>query len=399
MYWNVTSLTRMGSIVNQTLKGERQEVLTQVKLHDLDIISIHPDYKQYFENVFKKGKLSGCVLSSFFKDFSRGLKAGLSAQEAITFLNEQTTDPLLKETLRKLNVSIIDGHSLKDAFENTKVFPLIALNVLDAAERSGNFMEVTLILSEYFKFMNDNKIRIIKSLIYPACVFIALTAASIVISIKLVPQLGAIIPAQAGENLSTRFIIGYAAFMRSYWWVVFIVLITAVLALIKIWEYKKIELMKYALKLPLLGNLIKEMELTFLFLNLYVYQKSGVNIIASMTNVYSNHPNYVTHRLVDIKNKVNQGRTLGDAIKSDEFFPSLVAMNIKKGETTGDLYQYFYEIYRYYDQRSRDSIETLITYINPALLTIAVSYLGLIISCFILPLYSSMSGTGTGFNK
>ena len=118
-----------------------------------------------------------------------------------------------------------------------------------------------------------------------------------------------------------------------------------------------------------------------------------------MTNIYSNHPNYVTGRLIDIKNKVNQGYSLGDALKSDGFFPSLIAMNIKKGEMTGNLTQYFYEIYQYYDQRSRDSIESLITFINPALLTIAVSYLGLIISCFILPLYSSMSGSGSGFNK
>jgi len=389
----------MGSIVNQTLKGARQEVLDQARFNDLDLISIHPDYKKYFENVFKNGKLSGAVLSSFFKDFSRGLKSGLSAQEAIASLNEQTTNPLLKETLGKLSISIIDGHSLKDAFAHTKVFPLIVLSVLDAAERSGHLTEVAFILSEYFKLMNENKIRIIKSLIYPACVLIALTAASIVISIKLVPQLNSILPAQAEEKLSTRFIIGYAAFMQSYWWMALMGLMAAVSALIKMWEHKKARLMKYVFKLPLLGSLIKEMEFTFLFLNLYVYQKSGVNIIASMTNIYSIHPNDVTHRLIDIKNKVNQGCSLGDALKSDEFFPSFIYMNIKKGETTGNLYQYFYDIYQYYDQRSRDSIESLITVINPALLTIAVAYLGLIISCFILPLYSSMSGTGIGLNR
>ena len=133
--------------------------------------------------------------------------------------------------------------------------------------------EVTLILSEYFKFMNDNKTRIIKSLIYPACVFIALTVASIVIAIKLVPQLSAILPNQAEENLSSKFIIGYAAFMQSYWWIVLIFIPILVLGIIKIWGYKKDRLMGHLFKLPLLGNLIKEMELTVIFLNLYVYPK------------------------------------------------------------------------------------------------------------------------------
>jgi type II secretory pathway component PulF len=143
--------------------------------------------------------------------------------------------------------------------------------------------------------------------------------------------------------------------------------------------------------MPLLGNLIKEMELTVIFLNLYVFQKSGVNIIASLASIYSNQPNFVTRRLMGIRDKVDQGYSLGEALKTDDFFPSLIWMNIKKGETTGNLYQYFYEIFQYFDQRSRDSIELLITFINPALLSIAVAYLGLIISCFILPLYSTMS--------
>ena len=399
MYWNVTSLTKMGSIINQSLKGSKPEVLDQIKFNDLDLISIYPDYRKYFSNILLKRKLSSAVLSSFFKDLSRGLESGLSAPEAISSLNEQTTNLLLKATISKLSLFIIDGHSFMDAFENTKVFPNIVHSSLDAAQSSGNLSEVTLILSEYFKFMNENRVRVIKSLIYPVCVFIALTVASIVISIKLVPQLSSILPVQADENIPARFIIAYAAVMRSYWWMALLGLVAVVLAIIKIWEYKKDRLMKYVFQLPLLGNLIKEMEFALLFLNLYVYQKSGVNIIASMTNIYSNRPNFVTNRLMDIKNQVNHGYSLGDAFKSDEFFSSLITMSIKKGETTGNLYQYFYEIYQYYDQRSRDSIESLITFINPALLTFAVVYLGLIIGCFILPLYSSMSGTGIGLNK
>ncbi len=394
MYWKVTGLTKMGSIIHRVHKGTRQEVLVQLKFNGLDLISIQPDFKTSFENMFKNGKLPAAVLATFFKDFSRALKSGLSAQEAIGSLNEQTMQPLLKKALRKINLSIVDGRSIKEAFESSKVFPLLVSTSLDAAERSGNLVEVTSILSEYFRFMNDNTMRMIKSLIYPACVFIALTVASVVISINLVPQLGVILPAQAQDNLSTRFILNYASFMRSYWWLTLMVLIAMVLAALKIWEYRKNELIKFVFRLPLLGHLIKERELTLLFLYLYVYQKSGVNIIASMTHIQANYPNYVTGRLVDIKNKVNQGYSLGEALKTDEFFPSLIYMNVKKGEMTGNLYQYFYEIYQYYDQKSRDSIETLIGIVNPALLTIAVSYLGLIIGCFILPLYSSMSGSG-----
>ena len=335
--------------------------------------------------------MSPVLISSFFKDLSRGLKSGVSLLETITFLEEQTTKGLLKNTLRKLSVAIIDGHSLKEAFDNTKVFPPLVIGVVDAAEKSGSLCEVSSILSDYFKFINDNKIRVIKALIYPACVFIALTVASIVISITLVPQLSSILPVSSRESLSAKFIIGYALLMQSSWWMVLILFVALIIIGVKIWEYKKAQWSKYIFQLPLGGALLKEMNLAVIFLNLYVYQKSGVHIIAALTHIYSNQPNYVTQRLLDIKILVNQGYSLGEAFKKDDFFPSLISMSIRKGESTGHLYQYFYEIYQYFDQRSRDSIETLISFINPVLLSIAVAYLGLIISCFILPLYSTMS--------
>jgi type II secretory pathway component PulF len=392
MHWNAIVLTKMGSVVNQSLRGSRQEVMDQIKLNGLDIISIHADFKKCIQDFLKQHKLSASVLSGLFKDFSRCLKSGLSVQEAIASLNEHASNPLLKTALHKINVSVMDGHSVKNAFENTKVFPSLVLSSLDAAERSGNLVEVAHILSEYFKIINQNKVRLIKSLVYPISVFIALTVASIVISIKLVPQLSSVLPSQSIDQWPAKLIIGYAYFTQAYGWLALLGFFAAGVAFIKIWEYKRDRLILYVFSIPFIGPLIKEMEFTVIFLNLYVHQKSGMNIIASLTNICSNRRNYITGRLKEIKIKVNQGYSLGEALKTDDFFPSFICMNVKKGESTGNLYQYFYEIYQYYDQRSRDSIEALIALINPALLTLAVSYLVLIIYCFILPLYSSMSG-------
>jgi len=179
--------------------------------------------------------------------------------------------------------------------------------------------------------------------------------------------------------------------MQSYWWLFLSALMMTVWGMARLWKDRKEEVMEHLFRLPLLGDLLKDMELALLFLNLYIYQKSGINIITSMTNISSSHSNFISRRLIVVKNKVSQGQSLGEALKSDGFFPSLVYMNVKKGEMTGNLYQYLYEIYRYYDQKSRDSIEMLISVINPTLLAIAVSYLGLIIMCFILPLYSSIN--------
>ncbi len=39
---------------------------------------------------------------------------------------------------------------------------------------------------------------------------------------------------------------------------------------------------------------MKNMELSHIFLNLYVYQKSGVNIIQTITNIHQANKTYIT---------------------------------------------------------------------------------------------------------
>jgi type II secretory pathway component PulF len=397
MYWKMEALTKTGRVITKSIGGTLAEIRSEAVLDELDILSLKADYLMYLQSIYLKRQLSTSTLARFFVDFARTQASGLSISETVDSLQEGCSNAVLKEGLTIINNSVNDGRTLKQAFENSKCFPRIVTISLSVAEKSGSVPEVSKILGDYFKFNNDSRKRIIGSLIYPASVFCALTVASIIISINLVPQLGKILPTAATNNIQTKLLLSYAVFMKSYWWAACLLLVLFIAGIHYLWTEHKETFAKFIYNLPLIGQTLKEIEFSRLFLNLYVYQKSGIPIIETIMNIYKEDKSYVNEKLLNIRNKIIKGSSLGDAFKSDDFFPVFIWHNMSKGQKTGNLVRYLEETYSFYDQKSKDSINILVSLINPVLLSLAIAFLGFIVCNFFLPIYQSMANMGGMF--
>ncbi len=399
MYWKMEALTAKRTEITQTIEGSLEDVKDQAAVYGLEILNINPDYTALIKSIFQSRKLSSSVMAVFFNDFADMQRCGLSVNEAINTLNETTSNTVLKEALRKISNFINDGRSLEEAFENTKIFSKIVSVTLSAAEKTGNIPELLDLLARYYKFKYENNKKITKSLVYPGAVFCMLSGLSIFISITLVPQLRSFLPPSASNSLSAIILIGYADFIKEYWWAVILFLATAVFFIKYLWDNNREKLMGTVFSIPLLGNLMKDMELSHIFLNLYVYQRSGVNIIETITNIHQANKTYITDKLILIRDRIFKGASLGDAFKQDKFFPPFVCQNLTKGQVSGYLPQYFERIYKYYDIKTKESIGAMIAMVEPLLLMIAALFLLVIVCTFILPVYSNMNQMGAGVFK
>lgn len=398
MYWKMEALTKTGRVITKMSQGALTDIKNDAIFDELDILSLNPDYLMYFQSIYLRRRLSSSVLAAFFVDFSRALSSGLSMSEAVESLQEACSNIVLKEGLQVINNSVNDGRSLKEAFENSKCFPRIVSISISAAEKSGSIPEVSRILGIYFKFNNDSKKKILGALIYPSAVFCALTVASIVITINLVPQLSKILPAGAVNNFSIRLIMSYAMLMKNYWWIAIFIPVLVIAGINYLWIEHKERFAQFIYRFPLIGKLLKEVEFSRLFLNLYVYQKSGIPIIETITNIYKEDKSYVNTKLLMIQNKIVKGSAIAEAFKCDDFFPSFIWQNLSKGQKTGNLVKYLEEIYNFYDQKSKESMNVLLNMINPVLLSLAVAFLAFIVCNFFLPIYQNMANMGAVFH-
>jgi len=399
MYWKIEALTAKRTEITQNIEGNLEDVKNFALVYDLEVLNVAPDYEAILKGFLQQRKLSASVLSVFFKDFADMQRCGLSINESINTLNETTSNLVLKEALRKISHFINDGRSLEESFENTKIFPKIVSVSLSAAEKTGNIPELLDLLAQYYKFMHENRSKMARALIYPGVIFCLLTGLSIFISLKLVPLLRSILPSGSKSSLSAMILMGYAAFIKQYWWFVFILLGVMVYFFIYLRDNHKERLMSVIFKIPLWGQLMKNIELSHIFLNLYVYQRSGVNIIQTITNIHQASNTYITEKLLLIREKIFKGSSLGEAFKQDPFFPPFIAQNLSKGQVSGLLPQYLERVWKYYDIKSKESIAAVIAMIEPSLLVIAACFLLLILCTFILPIYSNISQIGEGVFK
>jgi len=396
MFWKIEALTAKRSEITQTHEGSLEDVKALAMLYGLEILSISPDYSAFIKNMIQNQKLSASTLAIFFKDFADMQRCGLSVHEAINTLNETSSNTVLKEALKKISNFINDGRSLEESFENVRIFPRIATVTLSAAEKTGNIPELLDILAQYFRFNHENKRKMIQSLAYPGVVFLMLTGLSVFISITLVPQLRMFLPSVSSDSLSAMLLMAYADIIKKYWWTVILFAVGGGLIFKYSWDNNRERLMGGVFCIPLLGDLIKNFELSHLFLNLYIYQKSGVNIIQTITNIHQTNKTYITERLLLIRDKIFKGASLGEAFKQDRFFPPFVYQNMTKGQMNGYLPQYLERIYKYYDIKTKESIGMMIAMVEPLLLAVASLFLLTIVCAFILPIYTNMNQMGDG---
>lgn len=399
MYWRVEALTAKRSELIQTMKGNLEDIENHAKIYGLEILSISPDYSAILKNIFLQTQLSYSVLTVFFKDFADMQRSGLSVNEAIHTLNETTSNKILQEALRKIANYIQDGRSLEESFEMSGVFPKMVAITLAAAEKTGNIPELLETLARYYSFKSENRHKMIKSLIYPTVIFCLLTGLSIFISIKLVPLMRSFLPPSARDGFTARMLIDYAAFIRNEGWMVILFLIALGFGLKHGWRQYQDQCMEVIFKVPLIGDLMKNAELSYLFLNLYVYQKSGVNIIQTITHIHDAHKSYVTDKLLLIRERLFKGTSIGDSFKQDPFFSSFVCQNLSKGQISGSLPMYLERIHRYYEIKSTESITAMIALVEPLLLVMAAAFLLVILCTFILPIYSNMTQLGDSVFK
>ncbi len=394
MYWKMEAFTAKRTAITQTIEGSLEDVKNQATVYGLEILSISPDYMALIKSIYHSRKLSSSVMAAFFNDFAEMQKGGLSINDALNSLSETTSNTILKEALRQIGNFINDGRSMEEAFENTKIFPKIVTVTISAAEKTGNVSELLGLLSKYYTFKTENKNKIIKSLIYPGIVLCMLSGLSVFISITLVPQLKSFLPPSANNNLSATILIGYSYFIKEYWWAVILGFGIAIFCIKYLWDHNREKLMEGIYSIPVIGNFMKNIELSQVFLNLFVYQKSGVNIIQALTNINQANKTYITDKLIVIRGLIFKGASLGDAFKQDKFFPPFVCQNLIKGQVSGTLTKYFEYIYKYYDTKTKESTATMIAIVEPMLMVLAASFLLMMVCAFILPIYTNMSQMG-----
>jgi len=287
-------------------------------------------------------RMSDSELAWATRQLASLLQARLPLDAALTATAEQSEKKHVSEVLSAVRADVRAGHRLADALATRpRDFPEIYRALVAAGEESGDLAHVMEKLADYIEERNALRIKVLTAFIYPAVV--ALVSVGIVIFLLgyVVPQVvSAFSQARQELPMLTRVMLSLSDFVRSWGWLVALVLAAALTGWRMMLRAPATRLAWHSrlLKMPLAGRFILGLDAARFASTLAILTGSGVPLLRALDASRQTLGNDRLRASVDdATSRVREGVSLASALQVQKTFPPLLVHLTASGEKTGTL--------------------------------------------------------------
>jgi general secretion pathway protein F len=282
--------------------------------------------------------------------------SGISLVESLTAVIDQTEKPDLKRAMVDVREQVNQGMSLSDAFgRHPKYFDHLFCNMVHAGEQSGTLEQVLGRLADFIESQNKLRSKVISAMAYP--IFMAVMGIGIVsiMMVVVVPRVTSIFE-NFGRELPwyTEVLIWTSDFMRSFWWLVLLLIIGVIVGFRK-WKRSDTGLVKwhtFILWAPIFGGLALMISISRFAKTLSTLLASGVPLLTAMEITKGVLGNAVLEQVVvEASSSIREGESIAEPLKASGRFPPIVTHMIAVGERSGQLEQMLENVAGAYDSQ------------------------------------------------
>ncbi|OGH92227.1 MAG: hypothetical protein A2534_01825 [Candidatus Magasanikbacteria bacterium RIFOXYD2_FULL_39_9] len=322
------------------------------------------------------------------------VKAGLSLIDALRILSEEIENKKLKNIIADVKDGVEKGQQFSEVLAKyPKIFPSIYVSMIAAGETAGKMETALEQVSTQMKKNHELTSRIKGAMMYPAVIVIAMVGISVEVVVFILPKLLIMFKEfDAQLPLPTRILIAITDFTQNYGLWMLAVIVLLVLLTIRVLKEIKVKRVTHAvnLKLPIVGSIIKKINLARFTLTLSSLLESTIPIIDA-TRISSDVLNNVIYKetLVRVAESLKKGEALSDILRqSPNIFPPMVTEMIMVGERSGKSESMLRELAEYYGNEVDTTMRNFTTIIEPIIILVMGLAVAGIAVAIIMPLYS-----------
>src|SRR5262245_49377574 len=393
-----------GEIVTRTVEGmSEQELRQRLAQEGYRIFSVQAS--GIINGVRVRGaaqrsvkiKLDDFLL--FNQQLAALIHAGLPVLQSVQMLRQRSPNPKLRAVLSDVEARIKSGSALSEALESQgDTFPKIYTASILAGERSGNLDDVLRRYVEYTKSIAQLRRKIRSALTYPVML---LCAAFILISILttfVIPQFSSLYDNMGGELPTiTVYVVGVSSAVReNIYWLLPTLLITGA----GIFSWRRTEngrrtMDRWILKVPIVGELIKQLTTAQLSRSLATLLAGGTTVVESFQIALQSVSNRDLLRSTEpALPKIREGKPFTESLAAAGWVPELAVDMIGVGERSGSLREMLDEVAGFYDAETETKLGQLTSLIEPTILLMMAGVVITILLAIYLPLLQMASKVG-----
>ena len=340
-----------------------------------------------------KSRVSQTDVTAFTRQLSTMINAGLPVDESLSILRLQAK-PAMKAVAAQVLADVEGGESLsKSMGKHSSVFSPTYIALIKAGETGGVLDKVLVRLADNLEKGQEFRAKVKGAMIYPAIIVVGMIVVSIIMVVFIIPRLTDLYDQfDADLPLSTRIVTFISDAFINFWYLI--------LALVGIlfWGFTiyrktepgKLRIAKIMFKIPIIGDLQREVILTELTRTLALMVGSGVSIIEGIqvTSSVVGNP-IIANSLRDTKKLIEKGFPISYAFaQHPDAFPYILSQMISVGEETGKMEEVLEKVSHVFEINSEQKVKALTSAIEPLIMVVLGIGVAFLVISVIMPIYN-----------
>ncbi|PKN63718.1 MAG: type II secretion system protein GspF [Deltaproteobacteria bacterium HGW-Deltaproteobacteria-15] len=398
------ALTSKGRKVGGIITAESPSVarfkLSQDKVFPVTLKEVKEEKQRSTEGVLSRlpllQRINPAEVSTSFRQLATLVSSGLPLLDGLNGLIDQTEQTGLKRVFTQIRERVVEGSSLSEAMASHKsIFSPIHVNMVRAGEASGALDIILKRLADFSEKRMKLKKKIEAAMAYP--IFLVLISSIILIFLMsfVMPK---IIGIFEGMHVllpwSTRFLIGAAHFMRSFWWTLLLGAGVCAFLFSGIVRTERGRLLwdSIRLRIPLLGSLHRKAVIARFTRTLSILLKSGIVLVDSIEIARLSMDNRILEEAVkEAARNVGEGGDFASPLKKGGF-PPLVVQLIRAGEKSGELESTLASAAEVYEDDVEAGAATMTAILEPLIILVMGVMVGFMVMAVLLPIFDMTRG-------
>lgn len=321
------------------------------------------------------------------------LQAGLPLVNSLQLLAKETDALPWRSLLDKISQQVAQGLSLSEAImQYPHIFPRLYPPVIAVGELTGTLEQCCNQLVRHQERQQHLHKKVIKALRYPVVVCIIALVVSIIMLVIVLPEF-----AQIYQSLDaplpglTTGLLWLSNFLTVYGPYLALILATPCIGyfhtLRKKPRWQQWE-QTFLLNIPLVSALIRGRCLSQIFQTLAITQQAGLPLSAGLDAATQSINNYSYQQALRcIQKQINQGMPLYTTLAQHALFPPMCQQLIRVGEESGSLELLLEKLACWHQQQTQDLAEGLTQMLEPMLMVIIGTIVGILVIAMYLPIF------------
>jgi type IV pilus assembly protein PilC len=341
----------------------------------------------------KGGRVQLADLVVFTRQLATMIDAGIAIVQSLQALAEQTTNKVMRDTIKDICSRVEAGESFSEALmRHPKAFNRLYVSMVGAGEKGGLLAEILARLATYLENTERLRKKVKTALMYPTVVTVVAIVITIFLLVRVIPTFkevysgfGAKLPAP------TEFMIGISEIVQHD--LIYLIVLAGAgvwgwLSFIKtkqgrdFWDAQRI-------KLPVFGSIAHKICLARFTRTLASLVRSGVPILEVLQIVSQTVGNTVMEKAIKASAlDIERGEGISSALAKHPVFPTMIIRMLSAGEQTGNIDNMLERVADFLDEEIETVLSGLMSLIEPLLIVFLGVVIGGMVICMFLPIFN-----------